>query len=81
MQDLTVHLRDPKGDGQHAMGHDGSSHGVMPRGMINMAGSEGEQLIHKMEESGKLNDITYHIIQDDILHALEKRKDEETVEV
>ncbi len=81
MQDLAVHLRDSKGDGQHASGHDGSAHGVMPRGMINMAGEEGEELIHKMEESGQLNDITYHIIQDDILHALEKKQEEETAEM
>lgn len=77
MQDLSVHLRDTNGDGEHAVGNNGSKRGVMPRGMINMAGHRGEELIHKIEENGELDDITYQIIQDDILHALEKRKEEE----
>lgn len=81
MQDLAVHLHDPNGDGEHAVGHDGSRHGVMPRGMINMAGDEGEEILHQMEESGELNDVTYHIIQEDILHALEKKREEETTEL
>ena len=53
----------------------------MPRGMINMAGKEGEEILHEMEESGRLNDITYHIIQNDILHALEKKGEEPTIEL
>jgi hypothetical protein len=77
MQNLSVHLRDDDGDGEHAVGSSGSKHGVEPRGMINMAGAEGEEIVHEMEESGKLNDITYHIIQEDILHALDKRRSEE----
>lgn len=79
MQDLTVHLKDPNGDGMHAIGSNGSKQGVIPRGMINMAGNKGEELIHEIEENGKLADITYQIIQEDILHALEKRKEEETI--
>jgi hypothetical protein len=81
MQDLSIHLEDYDGEGEHATGHNGSSQGVMPRGMINMAGKEGEELIHKVEESGELNDITYHIIQDDILHALKKEEEEKTLEL
>ena len=81
MQDLTVHLLDANGDGRHASGHDGSKHGVMPRGMINMAGQEGEELLHQVEESGQLNDITYRIIQNDILQALQKRKKDQTLEM
>ncbi len=81
MQDLTIHLHDPSGDGTHAMGHDGTSQGVMPRGMINMAGEEGEELLHNIEANGELNDITYHIIQEDILGALNKQKEEETMEM
>jgi len=77
MQDLSVHLKDLKGDGHHAIGSNGSKRGVMPRGMINMAGSRGEELIHEIEENGELDDITYQIIQEDILNALEKRKEEE----
>lgn len=77
MQDLEVHLRDTDGDGRHAEGNEGSKYGVEPRGMINMAGKEGEEIVHEMEVSGKLNDITYRIIQEDILHALDKRRAEE----
>jgi len=80
MQDLTVHLRDPHGDGAHAMGHNGDTQGVLPRGMINMAGEDGEELLHNVEENGELNDITYHIIQEDILGALSKQREEETME-
>lgn len=79
MQDLSVHLKDPDGDGYHAIGSNGSKRGVMPRGMINMAGHKGEELIHEIEENGELDDITYHIIQEDILNALEKRREEEAV--
>lgn len=77
MQDLSVHLRDANGDGQHAIGNNGSKRGVMPRGMINMAGHRGEELVHEIEENGELDDMTYQIIQEDILHALEKRREEE----
>lgn len=80
MQDLAVHLRDDSGEGRHAVGHNGSQIGVTARGLINMAGKEGEELLQQMEESGELNDIAYQIIQDDILHALEKREDEESAE-
>ena len=81
MQDLSIHLRDDEGDGEHATGHDGSSQGVMPHGMINMAGEEGEELVHQVEESGKLNDVTYQIIQEDILHALRKKEEEKTIDL
>jgi hypothetical protein len=77
MQDLSVHLKDPNGDGHHAIGNNGSKRGVMPRGMINMAGQRGEELVHEIEENGDLDDMTYQIIQEDILHALEKRKEGE----
>lgn len=77
MQDLSVHLRDLEGNGLHAIGNNGSKRGVMPRGMINMAGNRGEELIHQIEENGELDDITYQIIQEDILNALEKRDQEE----
>lgn len=81
MQDLSIHLRDDDGDGEHAHANNGSTSGVMPHGLINMAGEEGEELIHQVEESGQLNDDTYHIIQDDILHALKREKNDETVEL
>jgi len=80
MQDLAIHLRDRRGDGRHATGNGNAKRGIKPRGMINMAGQHGAELVHDMEESGELVDITYKIIQQDILHALEKRKDEETLE-
>lgn len=81
MQDLSIHLKDKDGDGEHAISHNGSAQGVMPRGLINMAGKEGEDMIHKVEESGELNDITYRIIQEDILHALKKEEEEKTIEL
>lgn len=80
MQDLEVHLHDPDGGGMHAYSSDGSHHGVEPHALINMAGHEGEEIIHRLEDSGELNDITYQIIQDDILHALEKNEEEQTLE-
>lgn len=74
MQDLSIHLRDARGDGRHASGRNGSGAGVLPRGMINMAGPEGEELLHEVDRSGKLNDVTYKIIQQDILQALKQRR-------
>ncbi len=81
MQDLSVHLRDAKGDGRHASGRNGSGAGVLPRGMINMAGAEGEALLDKVAASNKLNDITYKIIQNDILQALHKRRREKSLQM
>ena len=80
MQDLEIHLSDPSGDGIHAEGSNGSKKGVAPRGMINMAGASGEKILQRIEENGELEDATYQIIQEDILHALEKKEEEHQAE-
>jgi hypothetical protein len=73
VSDLSVHLRDPLGDGHHLDKANGGDNGLHFREYINLAGNEGENLIHEAEHSDRLSLEAYRIIQKDILHALKER--------
>jgi hypothetical protein len=74
VRDLSVHFRDPWGDGHHLDKSNGGDNGIQFREYINLAGNEGEDLIHEAEHSDRLSLEAYRIIQKDILHALKERR-------
>ena len=74
MRDLSVHLLDPKGDGQHLTELTNGGNGIHAREYINLAGSKGKKLIEKVEHSDKLSLDAYRIVQKDILRALKEHK-------
>lgn len=72
MNDVTVHLFDSKGDGRAVTIEHVDFDGAHPRESINLAGTDGEKLMHEIEATGKLANETYHIVQEDILKSLQK---------
>lgn len=70
LRDLSVHLRDPDGNGKH-LDREGEN-ALHPRECINLAGNEGEQLIEQVEHDRQMTMATYRIIQRDILKALKE---------
>ncbi len=78
MNGLTVHLRDPLGDGHHLSDENGSN-GLHAREYINLAGTKGDELIERAEHSGSLSMAAYRLIQEDILHAIRERKRKKTL--
>ncbi len=74
MRGLSVHLKDPSGDGQHL--ENGETQGAMQaREYINLAGSKGEQIIEASKSSDEISLETYRIIQQDILKALKEKRE------
>ena len=74
VRDLSVHLRDPWGDGQHLDISEEGHNGIQFNEYINLAGDEGENLVHEAEHSNQLPLKAYRLIQKDILHALKERR-------
>ncbi|HPW44967.1 MAG TPA: hypothetical protein PKU96_01185 [bacterium] len=66
---LTIHLKDPKGDGKNLtiVNHDES--GLRAREFINLAGKDGEQLASDIERDSKYSLAAYQIVQKDILSS------------
>jgi len=69
LQDLTVHLKDPMGDGKQIAPKEARS-GIYCKEKINMAGEAGTKELEAMEKDGTLIRKTYQIIQKDILNTL-----------
>lgn len=78
MRDVTIHLLDERGDGQHLVASNGWQQTVDARDAINLAGEKGKALLERTITSGELPRATYHIIQEDILQALEKNPEDLT---
>lgn len=74
MRDLTIHIKDPAGDGKHLTPEDESS-GLHARECINLAGDEGDQMIFDAEHSPKMSLEAYQIVQEDIIHSFEEKED------
>lgn len=72
MQGLNVHLKDPKGDGQHLAIPKGGERGIHARENINLAGRAGERLVKGAQRNRYLPMATYRIIQRDILRTLKR---------
>jgi len=73
MRNLSVHLNDPRGDGRHISAPDRDNSGLHAREYINLAGDTGEELLEKVEHSGRFSLAAYRIVQQDILRALKKQ--------
>lgn len=70
MKDISIHLFDEKGDGHAVKIERIESDGAHAKKRINLAGDEGEKIIHEMEATGRLANETYHIVQEDILKSM-----------
>lgn len=75
MRGLSIHLRDPQGDGSH-LAEAEESNGMHAREYINLAGKDGDHLIKEVQSSSTMRMEAYHIIQRDILNALKEHKKE-----
>lgn len=73
LRDLTIHLDDPTGSGKK-LAPNSKQGTICAKEKINMAGPEGEQILKRMELTGKLAKETYKIIQEDILNALANKQ-------
>ena len=71
---LSIHIRDPRGDGEHIAHGGNGDNGIHIHEYINLAGSKGKSLIHNAEHDDKMSLAAYHIIQKDILHSLNEKK-------
>ena len=78
MRNLSIHLKDPKGDGKHLVIEKNEQHALHPRESINLAGDYGEKVLNEVEHGKKYQMAAYQIVQQDILNALSN--EEETVE-
>ncbi len=72
MNDITVHLFDKNGDGKEVLIERNEMDGAHAREQINLAGDEGDQIMHESETTGRLANETYQIVQEDILRSLHK---------
>lgn len=70
MKDVTIHLFDKDGDGHAVTIEHIETDGAHARQSINLAGENGEKIMHDLEITGKLANETYHIVQEDILKSL-----------
>ena len=74
MRDLTIHLKDPKGDGEHLQNNEKQPETIEPKECINLAGEEGEKLVKDATHSSRVSMATYRIIQEDIISSLKEQK-------
>lgn len=72
LSEVTVHLFDKNGHGKKVAIRKPAIDGVHPMKKMNLAGQKGEQMMQILEKTGKLNDETYRIIQEDIFHSLKR---------
>lgn len=70
MNDVTVHLFDKNGEGKKVVIERSERDGAHAREQINLAGDEGNKIMHESEATGKLANETYHIVQEDILRSM-----------
>jgi len=77
MKHLTIHLKDPKGDGKHLIIMDHDDNGLHAREFINLAGEDGEQLASDIEHDSKYSLAAYRIVQKDILSSFSSEELEE----
>ena len=73
MRDLSLHIKDPNGSGRKVEGKN-KQEAIYAREKINLAGTEGEKILKRMENTGKLAKDTYKIVQEDILSALDNKQ-------
>jgi hypothetical protein len=71
---LSIHIRDPKGDGEHVAHGGNGDNGIHIHEYINLAGDRGKNLIHNAEHDEMMSLAAYQIIQEDILQALKEKK-------
>lgn len=74
MRDLTIHLKDPRGDGAHLQSDDKECGMIKPRECINLAGEEGEKIVKDATNGSRVSMATYRIIQEDIISSLKEQK-------
>lgn len=74
MRELCIHMKDPKGDGNHLEAQEGDDNRIRVRECINLAGDKGEEMIEKAASSKNISMATYRIVQQDIIKALKERK-------
>jgi len=70
MNEVTVHLFDKNGDGKKILVQHIERDVPHARENINLAGDEGPKMLRELEESGKLADEAYQIVQKDILRSI-----------
>ncbi len=76
MRGVSIHLKDPKGDGMHLKALPNRENGLHAREYINLAGNKGARIIDRVEHDEEISFETYQLIQEDILTSLKKHKDE-----
>jgi len=76
MRGVSIHLKDPKGDGEHLNALTEEENGLHAREYINLAGNKGEDIIDRVESDDEISYETYQLIQKDIIAALKKDQDE-----
>jgi hypothetical protein len=69
MKDIMIHLIDEDGAGFKVKIERHNLDGVHPRNLINLGGDNGREMLQKLEESGRMAEETYHLIQEDILKS------------
>lgn len=69
MRDISIHLVDEDGAGFKVKIERHELDGAHAKNLINLGGKSGEEMLHELEESGRLAEETYHIVQEDILKA------------
>jgi len=83
MRDLSIHMKDSSGDGNH-LDHANDGEAVMKaRECINLAGEEGQRLMEEAKNEMRIHLATYHLVQQDILKALQSshRDEESTLDI
>lgn len=73
MRDLSIHIVDPEGGGEKLARSD--RNGMRARECINLAGNEGQKIIERTEQDGRMMMAAYRIVQQDILKALKDKRE------
>lgn len=76
MRDLSIHLVDPKGDGEHLERE--ANNNLHARECINLAGDDGEKIIEEAGNDANLMLAAYRIVQQDILASLRAHREEQS---
>lgn len=74
MNEVSLHLYDKEGEGKKVIIERKDADGAHARQHINLAGEDGEKMLHECESTGQLANETYQIVQEDILKSIVPRK-------
>jgi hypothetical protein len=70
MNEVSIHLVDPKGAGNNVVIGRPRSYSARPRKYINLAGDDGKKMLNNFESNNKLANETYMIVKEDILKSI-----------